>query len=183
MTEERILLQEFGVVMQVPDVSVMLQTSDFPCMRVNKSVPDMQFRNFDIPVRGFCLDGCSRHELQADCGCVLRVLLCDARQQCNPQSAGAAFAWHAADLLPRCTTPAQCWRLPRKTPMSCQLVPINAKVPEEHYNGRPIPVMGYNRKEGFLDLMFPDFTYFGNEYSQITGWHMPTIQEVSVHRS
>jgi hypothetical protein len=30
-------------------------------------------------------------------------------------------------------------------------------------------VMGYNRKEGFLDLMFPDFTYFGHEYSQIVG--------------
>lgn len=44
-----------------------------------------------------------------------------------------------------------------------------AKVPEEHYNGRPIPVFGYNRKEGFMDLMFPDFTYFGHEYSQITG--------------
>ena len=29
--------------------------------------------------------------------------------------------------------------------------------------------MGYNRKEGFLDLMFPDFTYFGHEYSQIVG--------------
>lgn len=35
--------------------------------------------------------------------------------------------------------------------------------------GRPIPVMGYNRKEGFLDLMFPDFTYYGHEYSQIVG--------------
>ena len=35
--------------------------------------------------------------------------------------------------------------------------------------GRPIPVMGYNQKAGFLDLMFPDFTYFGHEYSQIVG--------------
>jgi hypothetical protein len=43
------------------------------------------------------------------------------------------------------------------------------QVPEEHYNGRPIPLFGYNRKDGFLDLMFPDFTYFGHEYSQITG--------------
>jgi hypothetical protein len=43
------------------------------------------------------------------------------------------------------------------------------QVAEEHYNGRPIPLFGYNRKDGFLDLMFPDFTYFGHEYSQITG--------------
>jgi hypothetical protein len=43
------------------------------------------------------------------------------------------------------------------------------QVAEEHYNGRPIPVFGYNRKEGFMDLMFPDFTYFGHEYSQVTG--------------
>src|SRR4051794_1487423 len=43
------------------------------------------------------------------------------------------------------------------------------QVPEEHYSGRPIPLFGYNRKDGFLDLMFPDFTYFGHEYSQITG--------------
>ena len=43
------------------------------------------------------------------------------------------------------------------------------QVAEEHYNGRPIPLFGYNRKDGFLDLMFPDFTYFVHEYSQITG--------------
>ncbi len=42
-------------------------------------------------------------------------------------------------------------------------------MPEEHYGGRPIPVFGYNRKDGFMDLMFPDFTFYGNEYSQITG--------------
>lgn len=47
--------------------------------------------------------------------------------------------------------------------------PAGQQVAEEHYNGRPIPLFGYNRKEGFLDLMFPDFTYFGHEYSQITG--------------
>ena len=35
---------------QVPDVSGMMQTSDYPCMRKSKDVPDMHFRNFDIPV-------------------------------------------------------------------------------------------------------------------------------------
>ncbi len=36
---------------QVPDVSGMLHTSDFPCMKERPDVPDMQFRNLDIPVR------------------------------------------------------------------------------------------------------------------------------------
>jgi len=44
-----------------------------------------------------------------------------------------------------------------------------AQLPKHHFSDRPIPVMGYNRKDGFMDLMFPDFTYFGHEYSQVVG--------------
>jgi hypothetical protein len=40
---------------QVPDVSGMMQTSDYPCMRKSKAVPDMHFRNFDIPVSATCI--------------------------------------------------------------------------------------------------------------------------------
>ncbi len=77
--------------MQVPDVSAVLHTSDFPCVKANHSVPDTEWRD------------------------------------------------------------------------------KNQDLPPQHYSGRPVPVMGYNRKDGFLDLMFPDFTFYGNEYSQITG--------------
>jgi hypothetical protein len=43
-------------------------------------------------------------------------------------------------------------------------------------------VMGYNRKEGFLDLMFPDFTYFGHEYSQIVGERTHPAAGTTPHR-
>jgi hypothetical protein len=36
------------------DARRMMQTSDYPCMRKSKDVPDMHFRNFDIPVRATC---------------------------------------------------------------------------------------------------------------------------------
>ncbi len=77
--------------LQIPDVSAVVQASDFPCIKAAQDTPDTDFR---------------------------------------------------AD-----------WQ----------------QLPPEHFDGRPIPVFGYNRREGFMDLLFPDFTYFGHEYSQITG--------------
>lgn len=77
--------------LQVPDVSAVIQASDFPCVKAAGDTPDTDFR---------------------------------------------------AD-----------WQ----------------QLPPEHFDGRPIPVFGYNRRDGFMDLLFPDFTYFGHEYSQITG--------------
>jgi hypothetical protein len=47
--------------------------------------------------------------------------------------------------------------------------PLQPQVPPHHYDGRPIPVFGYNRREGFLDLVLPDFSWYGHEYSQLTG--------------
>ena len=44
------------------------------------------------------------------------------------------------------------------------------QLPPEHYGGRPIPVFGFNSRAGdFLDLLLPDYTHWGNEYSQVTG--------------
>ena len=36
---------------QVPDVSGMMHTSDFPCLRVSEDVPDTDKRNPDIKAR------------------------------------------------------------------------------------------------------------------------------------
>lgn len=70
--------------------------------------------------------------------------------------------------------------LPSKLLCSVLCCPLRfqsaVQLPREHYNGHPIPIFGYNRREGFLDLLFPDFSYFGHEYSQITG--APVLQHV-----
>ena len=43
--------------------------------------------------------------------------------------------------------------------------------------------MGYNQKAGFLDLMFPDFTYFGHEYSQIVGERLSLAASTTMRRA
>jgi len=40
---------------QVPDVSAVLHTSDFPCLKANRSVPDIEFRQDDSVVRALDL--------------------------------------------------------------------------------------------------------------------------------
>ncbi len=88
--------------LQVPDVSAVVQASDFPCVKAARDTPDTEFRS----------------------------------------------AWQ--------------------------------QLPPEHFDGRPIPVFGYNRRDGFMDLLFPDFTYFGHEYSQITGAALKMCSDVRI---
>ena len=40
-------------------MSGMMQTSDYPCMRKSIDVPDMHFRNFEIPVSAACVTATS----------------------------------------------------------------------------------------------------------------------------
>lgn len=118
---------------QVPDVSVVLHTSDYPCLKANHSVADIEFRQPDTVLPDEHWNG----EFVQVRTASITDRLC---MQCQANAVAYAVCL--------------CWRH-GQVAIACA--------------GRPIPVMGYNRKEGFLDLMFPDFTYYGHEYSQIVG--------------
>ena len=43
------------------------------------------------------------------------------------------------------------------------------KRPRELVRERPTPMFGYNSAEGYWDIPFPDFTFYGHEHSWLTG--------------
>ena len=43
------------------------------------------------------------------------------------------------------------------------------KRPKELVRDRPTPMFGYNSAEGYWDIPFPDFTFFGHEHSWLNG--------------
>ena len=47
------------------------------------------------------------------------------------------------------------------------------KRPRELVRERPTPMFGYNSAEGYWDIPFPDFTFYGHEHSWLTGAATP----------
>ncbi len=47
--------------------------------------------------------------------------------------------------------------------------PQDYKRPRELVRERPTPMFGYNSAEGYWDIPFPDFTFYGHEHSWLTG--------------
>ncbi len=43
------------------------------------------------------------------------------------------------------------------------------KRPRELVRERPTPMFGYNSAEGYWDIPFPDFTFYGHEHSWLVG--------------
>lgn len=41
--------------------------------------------------------------------------------------------------------------------------------PKEVPRERPTPMLGYNSAEGYWDIPFPDYSFFGHEHSWLTG--------------
>ena len=54
------------------------------------------------------------------------------------------------------------------------------KRPRELVRERPTPMFGYNSAEGYWDIPFPDFTFYGHEHSWLVGEAPKPYQTLAV---